>query len=799
MIAFAIIVVISILGIVYVLITISKEEKNATIAAPETVEESINTSENVLSETQPMAAQEQEEPVKPVAPPLMQHEPPKKKIETLDDIVQEIKDREKAESSLKNIKEVPEADNLAPEAEIPESEKDKFDSTTAPEENIATDEPTFKESKKRKESLLNKLKLSVFKKEEKQNSGDEILHGVFDVKETTPQKEDKTKKESFLSKFNFLKKKEPIAFSHEDSLNMTPPDEKPEESPQAANVKKESLFNRINIFKKKEKDAQQLATEHYTSLKDFMEKTQGAEEKNTSKVSTDQQANVEQEISDTRIEKIQEEDETEGTASLRVKPSQQSDSTDSEDDRPEETEEDNSPKDLDRPSLMEDIIEESEETDENEESSRAPLEANEAEEPVLKEKATETQAPLETEEDPPLSEKKPQDTPDINEEGVEPLDENLIESDESLQNFKELENKYESLNQLLKEKSEDLEKAQETLNNELKNREDYQKVKNLLEEELLDVKDRARQIQKEKESLETEFAKTNNILPELEEKANKLEEELLKREEELKISVERYENLQAELEAKNKAVETHIQQISEFNETNTVETVPELTESSEEAIDDISEAEQETIIDNVHNAVKEEMDAVLEEKAQEEISSENFDKDAIAQPPAMDKELPKESGMEQEQADAIDESPSSNSFIQPDITHEEPSAQEPTQDLQKVDDPDETTSKNSNSSDIEEFNASDTASNGYLGSGFEKLSDDKSEQDLKIDSSPQSAEEPQSENFNDHISLNMKLVQDEDVDMSENDAEDNDEVEFLTLPEDPIEENEDASEEDNKQ
>ena len=58
-----------------------------------------------------------------------------------------------------------------------------------------------------------------------------------------------------------------------------------------------------------------------------------------------------------------------------------------------------------------------------------------------------------------------------------------------------LKAKYKKLDEMFQEKSEELQKADNTLMNEMKNRQDFDKLKELLEGELREVKGRARELQ----------------------------------------------------------------------------------------------------------------------------------------------------------------------------------------------------------------------------------------------------------------------------------------------------------------
>ncbi len=97
----------------------------------------------------------------------------------------------------------------------------------------------------------------------------------------------------------------------------------------------------------------------------------------------------------------------------------------------------------------------------------------------------------------------------------------------------ELKKKYELLDRLFKEKSSALERAEESLQNELKNRKEFNKVKDILEKELKDTKDKSRNVQAEMNASQTEaesYQKRTNLL---EEKVTKLEKIVITKEDEI--------------------------------------------------------------------------------------------------------------------------------------------------------------------------------------------------------------------------------------------------------------------------
>lgn len=504
------------------------------------------------------------------------------KINSVDDIVKELK----ASEEWKTV-EAPPSESL--------DQGSSDEAPGVPHELVEVAPPVYDESSlseassdnvqsKNNESFLEKFKGNIFKK--KKDPVDEIVHGVFeaigesrDVGVSSSSRDDSSK-----SKFSLFKKKT------EETSDANPVDDfssLEEEAPSEFkdDVPKESLLNKINIFKKKEKEEQKLATEHYTSLKDFMEKTKGKEKTSYDNLSFNVSEEEKSDHSDSEIADSEESDspfeessDVRGTASLRVGvvSEKSSDSSDNVSD-----EENVEVADQERPLLMADVIEESvpeDISDGNGEKGLQDVEDLISESEALSKEAESSEAPIDERHDPaPVAQPEVQadqivadslkeETHQIQGRESDFPDKTVAESDESLQSFKELEGKFESLNKLLKEKNEELQRAQEVVQNELKNREDYEKVKDILEQELIEVKERSRQVQQEKESLQEEFTKTNSLIPDLEEKAARLEEELLKREDELRVSVEKYEELESELDQKNKAVEEHLQQLSSFQE-----------------------------------------------------------------------------------------------------------------------------------------------------------------------------------------------------------------------------------------
>ena len=94
----------------------------------------------------------------------------------------------------------------------------------------------------------------------------------------------------------------------------------------------------------------------------------------------------------------------------------------------------------------------------------------------------------------------------------------------------ELKEKLRLTEKLLQEKSAELDTIQQALNYEKTNRKEFNKVKDLLEKELSDSKDRAKQIQAELTSALSEKESYKKRIVQLEEKVTRCEKEILEKE-----------------------------------------------------------------------------------------------------------------------------------------------------------------------------------------------------------------------------------------------------------------------------
>ncbi len=102
-----------------------------------------------------------------------------------------------------------------------------------------------------------------------------------------------------------------------------------------------------------------------------------------------------------------------------------------------------------------------------------------------------------------------------------------LKYDELLIENNELKSKYAKVEALFAEKSLALEKSEKTLNNELKNQKEFNKVKDILEKEIKDSKDRINSLQADVMTAQTETQTQLKRVSQLEEKVKKLEMDVL--------------------------------------------------------------------------------------------------------------------------------------------------------------------------------------------------------------------------------------------------------------------------------
>ncbi len=103
----------------------------------------------------------------------------------------------------------------------------------------------------------------------------------------------------------------------------------------------------------------------------------------------------------------------------------------------------------------------------------------------------------------------------------------------------ELAQKNEKLDALLKEKGAELEETKKSLDNELRTRKEFNKVKDILEKEIRDLKDKTRSVQVGHDDAMAEGANHKKRVIQLEEKVTKLEKNLLEKEDKVNELVKR--------------------------------------------------------------------------------------------------------------------------------------------------------------------------------------------------------------------------------------------------------------------
>ncbi|MCB9757432.1 MAG: hypothetical protein H6753_03295 [Candidatus Omnitrophica bacterium] len=136
-----------------------------------------------------------------------------------------------------------------------------------------------------------------------------------------------------------------------------------------------------------------------------------------------------------------------------------------------------------------------------------------------------------------------------------------LKYDELLSEKTQLKAEYTKLEALFIEKSMLLEKSEKTLNNELKNQKEFNKVKDILEKEIRDYKDKVTALQGEITIAQTETQTQSKRVIQLEEKIKKFEIEVLTSEaaiNDAQASTQLARKHSSELEEKIRALENQI-------------------------------------------------------------------------------------------------------------------------------------------------------------------------------------------------------------------------------------------------
>jgi hypothetical protein len=103
----------------------------------------------------------------------------------------------------------------------------------------------------------------------------------------------------------------------------------------------------------------------------------------------------------------------------------------------------------------------------------------------------------------------------------------------------EIKEQNKNLAKLFKEKSSTLEKAEESLENELRNRKEFNKLKDILEKELKESKDTSRELQMELSGIKAESESYQRRVGLLEEKVTGLEKQIIQKDDEVANLIKR--------------------------------------------------------------------------------------------------------------------------------------------------------------------------------------------------------------------------------------------------------------------
>ena len=145
-----------------------------------------------------------------------------------------------------------------------------------------------------------------------------------------------------------------------------------------------------------------------------------------------------------------------------------------------------------------------------------------------------------------------------------------IKHDELQTQYNGLQAKLDKMEVLLTEKNATLEKSEKALANELKNRKEFNKIKDILERELRETKDNGKQLQINTNSAQMESESLRNRIRQLEEKVKETEKEVFMKEEgnkEIQSEIEKGKNrilaLEKFIEEKDKKIAVLVKKLKE--------------------------------------------------------------------------------------------------------------------------------------------------------------------------------------------------------------------------------------------
>ncbi len=129
----------------------------------------------------------------------------------------------------------------------------------------------------------------------------------------------------------------------------------------------------------------------------------------------------------------------------------------------------------------------------------------------------------------------------VEEETKALLEENISKTAE----LSEIQTKHEKMDKLLKEKNDELEKKTKELDNEVKNRKEFNKVKDLLEKEIKDLRDKNHKFQLEVNAAKTESENYKKRIGQLDEKITQRDNDIKEKEKQIDELVKRMQTFAA--------------------------------------------------------------------------------------------------------------------------------------------------------------------------------------------------------------------------------------------------------------
>ncbi len=267
---------------------------------------------------------------------------------------------------------------------------------------------------------------------------------------------------------------------------------------------------------------------------------------------------------------------------------------------------------------------------------------------------------------------------DLNKENLSQQEKQNIDQEiETSFQLDELKDNHEKTNKLLKEKNDELQTVKNSLESELKNRKEFNKVKDILEKELSDTKTQAKKVQGDLSATTIEAETHKKRVNQLEDKVTKLEKSMLEKEDELEKLNKKLSATPPPAETKLETKKEHSEDIKEDEKP--IETPPVQEEETSQAEKPIEEPKTEAPLDNKTTA-SEQPNETPEAPLQKNPNPPSEPEKAKAEEPKID---------EKSEEKSTEETPNAN----PETPAEEPKQnleteqKEPQEEPQKVDTP----------------------------------------------------------------------------------------------------------------